>query len=77
MAKAKKKGVWIATLYRFGYDLTVVGETEEECRNAMSEEYIKAFDGFDPDDEECREYYECAMSEMYCRFMEFGNVKWC
>lgn len=46
------KGVWKADLYRFGYDLTVVGRTKEEAENAMREEYIKTYAKWNDFDEE-------------------------
>lgn len=41
--KKKTNGVWKLDLYRFGYDLTVVGRTKEECENAMRDEYVRAY----------------------------------
>lgn len=42
MSKDKKpKSVYLAQLGVFGYELTVVGETKEECLKAMRKEYLK------------------------------------
>ena len=52
---AKKKnanGVWKCTLYRFGYDLTVIAQTKEDAVNAMREEYIKTYAKINNLDEE-------------------------
>ena len=80
MAKAKKNGVWFASLERFGYNLSVVGQTEKECRDALEKEYKRVYmdinGNSDFEDEEDKEYLETAMEEMYCDFWEFGEVQW-
>ncbi|MBO7070527.1 MAG: hypothetical protein J6W09_04460 [Bacteroidales bacterium] len=44
MPKAKKTdGIYYMSIYRFGYNLTAVGRTKEECSNALSDEYIKTY----------------------------------
>ena len=80
MAKTKKNGVWIATLDRFGYDLTVASNSKKKCREALSAEYQKAYAGrngnFDMNNEEDKEYYETAMGEIFFRFHELDVVEW-
>lgn len=49
---AKKKYVYFCETERFGYTLQVIGNTEEEAREAMIEEYIRTYkkwnDGANP-----------------------------
>ena len=76
----KSNGVWVADLERFGYTLSVVGKTKKECMDALSAVYIRSYgygnQTFDMNNEEDREYYECAMEEAYCRFLPYGEVDW-
>lgn len=86
-----KDGVYIAEIYRFGYDLTAIGRTEQEAVDALMEAYYKAYEdenGIDlralpgEGDEdydmyaEDREYLETAKDEIYVRFLKFGEVEW-
>lgn len=84
MAKAKNS-VWYGELDRFGYVLKVIGRTEEEVREALSKEYIKAYEdinGCDPredltyyhDDEQT--YYDNAMEDINVWEATFGKVEW-
>lgn len=77
MAKAKeKKTVVIADLYRFGYDLMVVEESEEKARAALMKEYRKAYkawnDGIRPTKEEVENANEC----IEINEMAIGEVEW-
>lgn len=81
-----RKYVYMGTLYRFGYDLTVVETTEEKAINAIKESYIKAFidiNGFHPDDEESdrwcadgKTWLEEAVSDIEITKMALGEVEW-
>jgi len=82
----KERGVWLATLERFGYVLTAVGETEAEAKKAVMDAYLKAYideNGADPRQEVCEyssgdeTYWEVACEEIYVRFMPYGKVEWC
>lgn len=81
---AKKNGVWIATLYRFGYDLEVVAKTEAEAVSAIMANYEEAYEeinGVSPkedfrDDEETITYYDNAREDVETRFCEFCVVEW-
>lgn len=45
MARKTKptNGVWCMELWKFGYCLRVVANTEDECLQAMQDEYIKTY----------------------------------
>ena len=82
----KESVVYIATLYRFGYDLTVAETTEEKAIAALREEYIRAYkdiNGVHPQDEESDRAYSCgrsalevAMDDVEIREMTIGKVEW-
>lgn len=57
MAKAKKlDGIYYMSIYRFGYDLTAVGRTKEECLDALKNEYIKTYAEWNHlDESKCRD----------------------
>lgn len=57
MAKAKKTdGIYYMSIYRFGYELTTVGRTKEECVDALKNEYIKTYAKWnDMDEQKCRD----------------------
>lgn len=78
-------GVWVATLERFGYTLIVAEKSRDKALAAMSEEYKRTYCKWNElpsmeemeQDEEFKEYYACAMEEVYCRRLEYGKVEWC
>ena len=60
-----RKGVWMMTLDRFGYDLVVVGRTKEEAAQAMRDEYVNAYAKWNELDEQTlRLALEFPVSEM-------------
>lgn len=71
-----KKTVVIATLYRFGYDLTVAEETKEKAEKAMMKEYREAFikwnDGLKPTKEE----KDNAREDICFDELTYGEVEW-
>lgn len=88
----KPKGVWVATLDRFGYTLMVAERTKKDALDAMSREYKKTYFNWNKHDgtvtadsveemvetdEEFKEYYRSAMGDINCNFMEYGKVEWC
>ena len=77
------KKVYLASLYRFGYNLEVVEETEAKAQNAMIAEYVKAYkarnNGADPSDDERYDgetYLSLAIEDIAIYEMEFGKVEW-
>jgi hypothetical protein len=82
MSKKKEpKIVYLAELNVFGYLLTVVGETKEECVKAMRKEYLagrKARGGYPRNDQgEPRTFPDYAeYAGMYVMEMPFGHVEW-
>lgn len=78
--------LYTATLYRFGYDLTVIEKTEEKAKRAIIEAYIKAFikmNGVHPNDEESGRYFadgrtwlEDAIADIEITKMTIGEVEW-
>lgn len=82
MAKTKNS-VWVGELDRFGYVLQTVGRTEEEVREALSKEYIKAYkdiNGTDPREDYIyfkeSTYYDSAMEDISIWEATFGKVEW-
>lgn len=82
---AARKYIYFCETDRFGYTLQVIGRTEEEARQAMIEEYIKAYkreNGVDPRDEDEIDprwgdhYYTTFVEELYVEKREFGKVEW-
>ena len=57
MSKAKKTdGIYYMSIYKFGYELTSVGRTKEECVDALSDVYIKTYAEWnDLDEGRCRD----------------------
>ena len=79
----KRKYIYTATLYRFGYDLTVVGYSEEECTNALMTEYERVYrnrnGGADPREDmrySDASYYDNAKEDIIIHKMELGKVEW-
>lgn len=83
----KEKTIYVGTLYRFGYNLTAVGYSEEEVKELLMEEYIKAFiewNGTDPREDESdsrwadegQTFYDVALEDI--EFMELTphKVEW-
>ena len=76
--------IFVATLNRFGYTLTCVGQTEDECIKTMMKEYTRAYkqwnDGLSPRKEfsyygGCSDY-DLAKEEICVTEMPFGKVEW-
>ena len=83
---AKRKYIYKGVLDRFGYDLTVIAFTEEECKEKLMEEYVSAFKVREP---ECnpkediaydryseRTYYDQALEDIEISEYELGKVEW-
>jgi len=78
------KYIYIASLYRFGYELTVAETSEQKAKAAVIEEYIKAFqdiNGFHPDDEESDRghgttWLDEAKEDIEIYRMAVGKVDW-
>lgn len=69
------KKIYIGTLYRFGYDLTVAAETEKAARSALVKEYNKTYrriNGHDPSKEEIRNRNE----DIEIQEFIIGQVEW-
>ena len=78
-----KNSVWLAELDRFGYDLRVIGRTEEEAVESLMKEYARAYkkiNGTSPKRERGRyghgSYYEEALGDVSVTEMPFGEVEW-
>lgn len=69
------KAVYFGTLYRFGYELTTIGEDETQVRKALIKAYNKAFkkiNGTKPTKEEILQRdNDIEISEF-----TFGQVEW-
>lgn len=76
------KKVYLAKLYRFGYDLTTVGKTEKEAKETIMAEYVKTYkerNGCDPTDDETvwgNSYLEEAEESIEVSELTFGKVEW-
>lgn len=80
------KKVYLASLYRFGYDLTTVETSEEKAVNAIMTEYVRAYkdiNGTDPTEDISNDYYdnsetyyEVAKQEIDITEMVIGKVEW-
>lgn len=80
--------IYMATLDRFGYDLTVIAKTKKEAEDALMEEYINAYkvrNGSDPREDMYedmyeyggdRSYYEVAKGDIGIYDFELGKVEW-
>lgn len=78
---AKKEKVYLATVDRFGYDLTVVGKTAWEAKSALLEEYRKQYikiNGSDPSEDEYRgkTFQDRFLEDMNITEMELLKVVW-
>lgn len=65
----------IGRLYRFGYDLEVVGRTEAAVRKALVREYNRAYkeiNGTKPTSDEIRRRNE----DIEIHIMTIGQVEW-
>lgn len=77
------KYIYIASLYRFGYELTVAETSEQKAKAAVIEEYIKAFKDIneaDPDDEiryaDGTTWLDDAKESIEIYRMTIGKVDW-
>ena len=75
----KKEGVYLAKLGVFGYELTAIGRTREEARNAIKEVYEAGQDHHGPLDDNGNmrtfdDYAEYAALNVH--EMPFGHVEW-
>lgn len=76
--------VFLGELDRFGYALTCVGNTEEECVKALMKEYTRAYkqrnEGMTPGKcfsyEDDKSDYAIAKEEIYVRELSTGEVEW-
>lgn len=83
MAKEKEsKTVWLASLYRFGYDLTAIGETKEKAIATVLKEYSRAFKQYN-NGASSKEiaygnvsYYANAKEDINCTEFEYGKCYW-
>jgi len=72
----------LATLYRFGYELTTIAETEEEATKAIMKEYTRAYkqeNGTTPGKDMYDEgvsYYAQAKEDINYHDIEIGKVEW-
>ena len=79
---AKRKYVYYAEIERFGYTLSTIALTEKEAKDAITEEYIKAFkdeNGEHPS--KCilpsnRTYMDIFNDELFVTKRELGSVSW-
>ena len=86
MAKKKKDGkqmIFVGTLYKFGYDLTTVGFTEKDVKDALIAEYIRYYkleNGCHPSEEEHPRwggtYLSNAIDDIEIMELEVGTVEW-
>jgi len=76
MAKEKKATVVLATLYRFGYDLTVVSATEAGAKKAMKAEYVKTYKSWNDGDDPTQEELRSAMDDIGYTEMTLNKVEW-
>jgi len=72
-------GIYLAQLWVFGYELTAIGRTEEEARNAIKEVYEEKQDHRGPLDDRGNmrtfaDYEDFA--SMTIHEMQFGHVEW-
>lgn len=82
-SKKTKQTIYIGSLYRFNYELTTVGFTEEDVKKTLLKEYVKHFkiwnDGLEPSEEIDRwgkTYLESAEEDMEVLDLEVGKVEW-
>ena len=76
--------IYIGTLYRFGYDLTCVDNTEKRVVDALMKEYDRAYrqsnDGLDPRKQYSgrskKSDYAVAKSEIGICETTLGEVEW-
>ena len=76
--------MYLATLDRFGYELTVLESTEKKAISAIMKAYTKAYkdewDGLDPKKEYTRDNnisdYRLAEAEINIEELQLGAVVW-
>lgn len=79
---AKRKYVYYAEIERFGYTLSTIALTEKEAKDAITEEYIKAFkdeNGEHPNKSIAygnRTYMDIFNDELFVTKRELGSVSW-
>ena len=65
----------IASLYRYGYELTVLAENKTQAKKALMEEYTKTFiasNNCEPD----KYYLSKARQDIEYTEMKLGKVEW-
>lgn len=78
---AKRKYVYFGEVERFGYMLECIGLTEQETKEAMINEYVRAYknkNGVDPreGDDEDKKYYNNFIEDLSISKRELGVVEW-
>ena len=79
----KENKVYLGTLDRFGYELTVIGFSEQECIDELMKVYEKQYrneHNSDPRKDERysdgSSYYDNAVEDILIREMVSGQVEW-
>lgn len=69
------KKVFLASLYRFGYDLYVVGRTEKEAKDAIKEAYIQTYMDWNDGEKPSAHEKQVAFDEIFVSELAFGEVE--
>lgn len=67
--------IFIGTLDRFGYELRVVTNSEEEARKLLMKEYKKTFETINHY-RPTKEYINTAEDELFIEEVTLGKVEW-
>ena len=76
------KKVYMASFYKFGYDLEVIATTRQKAVESLVAEYIRAYveiNGIHPGDDmydEDTSYLAYAEEDIEVREYELGKVEW-
>lgn len=78
--------VYLAKLERFGYEITAIGKTKHEAKNAVIDSYIKAYTAenkTDPAKDKIIDFYssgqtylDLAERELYVQELNYGEAIW-
>ena len=81
-----RKYIYKGVLDRFGYDLTVIAYTEEECKEQLMKEYVRVYKRDNPDSDPKKDiaydrysertYYNQALEDICVCKYELGKVEW-
>lgn len=85
--KPEEKKLYIGSLYRFGYDMTVICEKKKDCIRLLMDEYVREWKKWNPGTDCMTEesdkswdagktFYQSAKEDIEIRELNLNKVTW-